>query len=108
MTATRIIAAVPTNRHDHTIGHCRAQRHTLYAYTEHCQTQGIQQQQHVQEPTVSQPQSCSEEEWTESSEELARWGMQASEPARQEAAPVSRVHQGAECLRIEDIAKFWQ
>ncbi|EUC41982.1 hypothetical protein COCMIDRAFT_8388 [Bipolaris oryzae ATCC 44560] len=107
MTATTIIAAVPTNQHDHTIGHCRAQRHTLYEYTEHCQTQGTQQQ-HVQESAVSQPKVCSEEEWTESPEELARWGIQASEPARQDAASARRVHKEAECLRIEDVAKFWQ
>ncbi|KAF5846993.1 hypothetical protein GGP41_003242 [Bipolaris sorokiniana] len=107
MSATTITAAV-TNQHDHIIGHCRAQRHTLYAYTEHCETQELQQQQQVQEPAVSQTQSCSEEEWAESSEELARWGIQASEPARQDAIPARRVHEGAECLRIEDVAKFWQ
>ncbi|XP_014561700.1 hypothetical protein COCVIDRAFT_85884, partial [Bipolaris victoriae FI3] len=103
MTATTIITAVPTNQHDHTIGHCRAQRHTLYAYTEHCQTVDAKPN-----PTVSQPQPCSEDEWTESSEELARWGIQAAEPARQDAVPATRVHEEPECLRIEDVAKFWQ
>ncbi|KAF1839786.1 hypothetical protein BDW02DRAFT_10168 [Decorospora gaudefroyi] len=35
-TTTTIITAIPTNTHDHTIGHCRAQRQALYYACEHC------------------------------------------------------------------------
>jgi hypothetical protein len=119
-------AVLTTNTHDHTIGHCRAQRHTLYSsHTEHCcEVQESHQQQHGGKAAVAKPLCGADEPWTESREELARWGIvEASETAALDTSPMvtttttttapttpSEVveEETDGCLRIEDVAKFWQ
>ena len=107
MTATIELVAVATNQHDHTIGHCRAQRHTLYSHTEYRQAPAAQP--HLEKPAVTTP-PCNEEEWTESQEELARWGIDASDTPKSDSSQASTPTEtpGRECLKIEDVEKFWQ
>ncbi|USP73358.1 hypothetical protein yc1106_00632 [Curvularia clavata] len=107
MTAATELVAVTTNQHDHTIGHCRAQRHILYSQTEYRQAQAAQP--HLEKPVVSTP-PCNDEEWTESQEELTRWGIDASDMPKSDSsqAPTPSEMPEQECLRIEDVEKFWQ
>ncbi|KNG52709.1 hypothetical protein TW65_00126 [Stemphylium lycopersici] len=100
MTATTIIAAVATNQHDHTVGHCRAQRQALYSCSEHCEGAPAQP---LPKPIVSTAQR-GEDDWTESQEELGRWGMQAIEATKADTsqATIPNEIQGGG-LKFEDV-----
>ncbi|EOA89587.1 hypothetical protein ACJQWK_02693 [Exserohilum turcicum] len=112
MTATTSIAAVCTNQHDHTIGHCRAQRHTLYSQPE--------MQHAVAATALPLPSQSTGDEWNESQEELARWGIGTNTTTEQPAAKLassnasssstlsSSAVRGGSALKFEDVTKFWQ
>ncbi|KAF7682245.1 hypothetical protein GT037_001221 [Alternaria burnsii] len=100
-TATVVSAS---NQHDHIIGHCRAQRHTLYSCSESCIPVQLKSSQ---KPTAI-PQ-LSEDTWTDSQEELERWGMEATEmtkPESSQTATPNDTHGGG--LKYEEVARFWQ
>jgi hypothetical protein len=133
MTTNATTTAVLTNAHDHTIGHCRAQRHSLYcdptcparialATTTsatnlndhtigHCraQRQDLYCYPHAElahhEPIVVAPIAVpsvvtkADDDWTESKEELGRWGMN-EEVVKKEGKTAD--------LKIEEVEKFWQ
>lgn len=105
MPATAIIAAVATNQHDHTVGHCRAQRQALYSYSGHCEAAPAQP---LQKPVILTPQ-CDDDDWTESQEELGRWGIEAAETTKLDTSQATTPNeiQGAG-LKFEDVMKFWQ
>jgi hypothetical protein len=81
---THVAVAIATNPHDHTIGHCRAQRQEIYCYPHAdlsparksgAEVEGLLV---VKGPLENSSENASENEdgWTESREELERWGMQ--------------------------------
>jgi hypothetical protein len=103
-TTTTAAAVLTTNQHDHIIGHCRAQRQTLYSCSDVCTPL---QSQPIQKP-VATPQA-SEDDWTESQEELERWGMDTTEeiePAPSEVTTPNDTHRGE--LKYEEVMRFWQ
>jgi 16S rRNA G527 N7-methylase RsmG len=104
-TKTTAAAILTTNQHDHTIGHCRAQRQTLYSCSELCAPVQLQPNQ---KPVVSTLQG-SEDEWTESHEELERWGMEVTETTKPEASQATTPNDTHGCgLKFEEVTKFWQ
>jgi hypothetical protein len=104
-TTTTAAAVLTTNQHDHIIGHCRAQRQTLYSCSD---THTPVQLPSNQKPAVLTPQK-DEDEWTESQEELERWGMEATRTPKPESSQATTPNdtQGAG-LKYEEVMKFWQ
>ncbi|KAG9191751.1 hypothetical protein G6011_10485 [Alternaria panax] len=103
-SATATAVVLTTNQHDHIIGHCRAQRQTLYSCSEICAPAQLQP---TQKPIAAQ--QGSEDMWTESQEELERWGMEATEttkPDSSQATAPNDTHGGG--LKYEDVMKFFQ
>ncbi|KAI4922050.1 hypothetical protein J4E90_000478 [Alternaria incomplexa] len=90
------------DRHNLTIGHCRAQRQALYSHTDLGTPTLLKKHP---KPIIFTPRA-SEDEWTESQEELERWGMGATKTTKpgssQVTAPSRSQGRG---LEYEEAAK---
>ena len=72
--STTAATMLTPDRQNLTIGHCRAQRQALYSHTDLGTPTLLQKRP---KPIIFTPR-VSEDEWTESQEELERWGMGAT------------------------------
>lgn len=77
-SSTTAATILTPDRHNLTIGHCRAQRQALYSCTDLGTPTLLQK---TSKPIILTPR-VSEDEWAESQEELERWGMGATETTK--------------------------
>ncbi|KAI4664852.1 uncharacterized protein J4E79_003150 [Alternaria viburni] len=80
--STTAATMLTPDRHNLTIGHCRAQRQALYSHTDLGTPKLLKKHP---KPIIFTPRA-SEDEWTESQEELERWGMGATKTTKPESS----------------------
>ncbi|KAI4700970.1 hypothetical protein J4E81_003934 [Alternaria sp. BMP 2799] len=83
--STTAATMLTPDRQNLTIGHCRAQRQALYSHTDLGTPTLLQKHP---KPIIFTPRA-SEDEWTESQEELERWGMGATKTTKPGSSQVT-------------------